>query len=89
MKADIQVRISFGLRAEFSGEHCRGSGEEGTAYTAPSSLETRKRRKKPKAQRTLADVPDETEEVCPLLRDPLMAVRGFLALVRRDAEAGW
>jgi hypothetical protein len=85
--------MAFGLRSDLEGQHCKGSGENGTLYHAPTSLQTKKSRKKlvrlQGMQKTLAEKPVASEEVCPLLREPLNAVRGFLALARRDAQAGW
>lgn len=49
----------------------------------------RRRKAKLPQQKTLIEQPDAEEETCPLLRDPVTSVRGFMALVRRDAEAGW
>lgn len=85
--ADAEIRNAFGLRSDYSASHCRGSGEDGQEYVPPSAL--RRTAGSSASQVALAEGPSDTDENCPLVRIPATCVRGFLALVRRDAEAGW
>jgi hypothetical protein len=80
-----QIRNAFGLRTEFRGPHVNGSGPDGAEYHPPRI--SRDRYYVAGAD-TIATMTPENES-CVLLTRPVAAVRGFLALARRDAEAGW
>ncbi|ORY30580.1 hypothetical protein BCR39DRAFT_528993 [Naematelia encephala] len=41
------------------------------------------------ANDNVKEIPSESGEVCVLLTRPVDSIRGFLALARREAEAGW
>lgn len=74
------MRDSFGLNKDVLGPHWPGTGTHAEEYREIG---------KPfkKHHRFVDNVPGG--ECCALLKNPKAAVRGFLALSRRDAEAGW
>lgn len=78
------MRYSFGLKLEFSIIHWPGTGPLAMPYT-PS--QTAKRRA-PRKELDMFNA-GAIGETCPLIRDTEKAVRGFLALARREAEAVW
>ncbi|WWD18696.1 hypothetical protein CI109_103150 [Kwoniella shandongensis] len=85
------LRNAFGLRSEFPGKHWDGSGPGAMTYAPPSSARHNDRDRTvditdPSVDETRIDA---TDEVCVLLKRPETSIRGFLALARREAEAGW
>lgn len=81
-----QFRDAVGLRTEYSGAHWPGSGSAGQPYQERSA----QRLREPRGVITTPSVGEERpEEVCVFLTDTETSVRGFLALARREAEAGW
>ena len=68
------MRNAFGLRTEFPVSHVSGSGPDAQEYRPP---------------RGGASLGKEGGEECVLLSKTDASVRGFLALARKEAEAGW
>ena len=89
-----QLRNALGLRLDFVGPHWAGSGPDGTPYVRKPhigdidpELMTSTAKKSSDDPESDADMSDG--EVCVLLQATEKSVRGFLALARREAEAGW
>ena len=76
------MRSAFGIRSDLPGRHWSGSGPDGRPYAMPSMI-TRAERWMDEGQLPLDD------EVCVLLRAPEKCLRGYVALLRREFEAGW
>ena len=77
------MRDNFGLRTDILGPHWPGTGPDAEEYCETSNTF----RKRAKHHKIIGNVP--SGECCVLLTKPVAAVRGFLALARREAEAGW
>ncbi|KAK4687993.1 conserved oligomeric Golgi complex subunit 2, partial [Tremellales sp. Uapishka_1] len=85
----VYFRSALGIRPEFPGPHWPGSGVDGD----PFRYTARAKQDWDPLQFSQAPFLDErnykNQEVCVLLSKPMTAIRGFLALARREAEAGW
>lgn len=76
------MRNAFGIRSDVPGRHWPGSGASGQPYLTPSMTTRAERWMDP------SQLPTD-EEVCVLLRRPEESLRGYVALLRREFEAGW
>ncbi|WVQ96553.1 hypothetical protein IAU59_003658 [Kwoniella sp. CBS 9459] len=91
------LRNALGLKAEFSADHWPGQGPEGVEYIPPSAFRRRQAADSGDNSEDGEEVTrkassgeyDPLDEACALLRVPEISIRGFLALARREAEAGW
>ena len=74
------MRFTLGIKTSLPGYHCPGSGPDAVPYAYPAEI-----------RRIQQAFPDDVnmEDSCPLLTSTVTAVRGFLALARKEAEAGW
>ena len=87
----------MGLRVDYPGPHWAGSGPDGTPYVRGTQIASKeadeedltKLRAKKSSGDSEGDFENNNGEVCVLLQATEKSVRGFLALVRREAEAGW
>ncbi|WVR06546.1 hypothetical protein IAU60_003577 [Kwoniella sp. DSM 27419] len=90
----LLLRNAVGLEGTLPGAHWPGFGDQGQRYIPPNIMyrqsgqvdklhAARDGCKYAEAQ-NLAN-----EEVCVLLTKPETSIRGFLALARREAQAGW
>ncbi|KAK8858805.1 hypothetical protein IAR55_003035 [Kwoniella newhampshirensis] len=84
------LRNTLGLRSDFAGNHWNGRGPAGMPYNPPRSTgDDRRGRQQNVPIRCDKSDNDAMNEVCVLLRLPETSIRGFLALARKEAEAGW
>ena len=75
-----KMRFVLGLKTSLPGYHTPGIGLDAVPYRYPAEI-----------RRTQLPFSDDLmmEGSCPLLRATVPAVRGLLALARKEAEAGW
>ncbi|OCF44367.1 hypothetical protein I317_01812 [Kwoniella heveanensis CBS 569] len=93
----ILLRNALGLKAEFSAHHWPGHGPDGARYVPPSAVRRHQTADWGGSSEDGEEAPsrgasaeyDPLDEACALLRVPEISIRGFLALARREAEAGW